>query len=117
MRVFLPALAAIAFGGLCSHANAQAQCPEFVRLHNAAMDLQKPTVNGRIPGSCGAYVRSAQAWRALLQYADEYRVVCDISERSVDEFEKYRREAATRRDNVCAGRPARPFPAEIIRHK
>ena len=32
MRMLLSALAAIAFGGLCSHANAQAQCPELTRL-------------------------------------------------------------------------------------
>jgi hypothetical protein len=113
--MLLPACLAIALGGFCSYAHAQAQCPEFVRLHDAARDAQRPTVNGRIPGSCGAYVRSAQAWRALVEYADEYRVVCDISERSRDEFEKYRREAATRRDNVCAGRPARPFPPDIIK--
>jgi hypothetical protein len=112
--MLLPACAAIALGGLCGHAHAQSQCLELDRLHNQAIQAQKPLTRG-LPGSCGAYIRSSQAWRALIEYADEYRVVCNISERSVNEFEKYRREATSGRDNVCAGRPARAFPPEIIR--
>jgi len=50
----------------------------------------------------------------VVEYAGENREMCNISERSLSDFEKYRREAASRRDNVCAGRPERPFPAEII---
>jgi hypothetical protein len=40
--------------------------------------------------------------------------MCDVSVRSLADFEKYYAEAVSARDNVCAGRPARPFPAEII---
>jgi hypothetical protein len=40
--------------------------------------------------------------------------LCEISTRSMDDFEKYHDEAVKTRDNICAGRPGRPFPPEII---
>jgi hypothetical protein len=51
----------------------------------------------------------------MVQYANDNREACDISTLSLDEFEKYHREAVQARDNVCAGRPARPFPPDVIR--
>ena len=114
MRMLLPALAMIALGGFFNQANAQAQCPELTRLRSEAAQAQKPMARGLISDRCDAYIRSSMAWRAVLQYAEDHRESCDISFRSLGEFEKYHREAVSARDNVCAGRPARPFPAEII---
>ena len=54
------------------------------------------------------------AWGAVAQYANDHRETCDISILSVNEFEEYHRKAAKARDDVCAGRPARPFPPDII---
>jgi hypothetical protein len=111
--MLLPALA-IALCGLCSDASAQTQCPEFVRLRNQALDAQKPLRRDMIYGSCVAHVRLAEAWRAVVDYAEENREMCNITEDWVRAFESYRRNAASVRDNICAGRPARAFPADII---
>jgi len=128
MRMLLPALAMIALGGFFNQANAQAQCPELIRLRSEAVEAQsasadvpassakprKPTARGLMSSRCDALIRSSIAWRAVLQYADDHREMCDISIRSLGEFEKYYSDAVSARDNVCAGRPARPFPPEII---
>ena len=117
MRMLLPALAAIALGGFCSQASAQAQCPELTRLRSEAAEAQKPmprSLSLGLGGSCDFYIRSSMAWRAVLAYADDHREMCGVSAGSLNDFERYYREAARARDNVCAGRPIRPFPAEII---
>jgi hypothetical protein len=114
MRTLLSALAMIVIGGFCSQANAQAQCPELTRLRSEAAEAQKPMARGLISNRCDTYIRTSMAWRAVLQYAEDNREMCGISIRSLGEFEKYYSEAASARDNVCTGRPARPFPAEII---
>jgi len=123
MRTLLPTLAMIALGGFFNQASAQAPCPEFTRLRSEAVEAQRQTssvpplqrpVRRQILSGCEAYIRYSLAWRAVVEYADEHRTVCNISDRSVNEFEKYYREAVSLRDNICAGRPARPFPAEII---
>jgi len=113
MRTLMPALAIIALIGSCSQANAQAQCPELTRLRSAAVEASKPT-RVLISNRCEAYIRSSMAWGEMVQYANDHRESCDISLHSLSEFEKYRREAVTARDNACAGRPVRPFPPEII---
>ena len=127
MRTLLPALAVIALGGFFNQANAQTSCPELVRLRNEALASQQPlmrplTRDGKLPiappllsDSCVAHVRSAQAWRAVVDYAGENREMCGISEDWLRAYEAYRREAASLRDNICAGRPGRAFPAEIIK--
>jgi hypothetical protein len=109
----MPALATMALIGFCAHANAQARCPELTRLRSEAAAALKQTV----PASdrCEAYHRVSMAWGAIAQYASDNRAPCDISIPTLDDFEKYHREAVTARDNVCAGRPAHPYPADIIR--
>ena len=114
MRKLLPALAMIALGGFFNQANAQAQCPELTRLRSEAVAAQKPMQRDLFGGRCDAYIRISIAWRAVLQYAEDNRAMCDISIGSLGEIEKYYAEAVRVRDNLCAGRPARPFPAEII---
>jgi hypothetical protein len=116
MRTSVPVIAMIALVGLGSHAGAQAQCPELMRLRSEAAETSKQTRGGIAPTSqrCESYGRLSMAWDAILQYAKEHRELCEISTRSLDDFERYHDEAVKTRDNVCAGRPGRPFPPEII---
>jgi hypothetical protein len=114
MRTPMPTLAMLALVGFCSQANAQTQCPELARLRSEAADASKPTKRALTSDRCEAYIRSSMAWGVMVQYANDHRELCDISIRSLSEFEKYHREAVSARDNVCTGRPARPFPPEII---
>jgi hypothetical protein len=115
MRTHMPAQAAIALAGFCSQANAQAQCPELTRLRGEAAEASKQRV-ALVPPSqrCEAYVRISMTWGAIVQYANDHRESCDISNVSLNEFEQRHREAVTARDNFCSGRPVRPFPADII---
>jgi hypothetical protein len=114
MRTLIPALAIIALTGFCGQANAQAQCPELTRLRSEAAEASKPIRRALTSDRCETYIRSSMAWGAMVQYANDHRESCGISTRSLSEFEKYHREAVSARDNVCTGRPARPFPPEII---
>ena len=114
MRTLMPTLAMIALIGLCSEANAQAQCPELTRLRGEAVEASKPIRKALTSDRCQAYIRSSMAWHAMVAFANDHRESCDISVQSLSDFEKYHREAVIARDNVCAGRPARAFPAEII---
>jgi hypothetical protein len=113
----MPALAILALLGFAIPANAQAPCPELTRLRSEAAGALKQT-RGLVPtlDRCEAYNRFSTAWGAIVQYANDNREACDISTLSLDDFEKYHREAVQARDNVCAGRPVRPFPPDIIRH-
>ena len=117
MRTPMPVLAMIALVGFCGQASAQARCPELTRLRSEVAGALKQT-RGLVPtlDRCEAYNRFSTAWGAIVQYANDNREACDISTLSLDDFEKYPREAVQARDNVCAGRPVRPFPPDIIRH-
>ena len=114
MRTHVPALAMIALVEFCSQANAQGPCPELTRLRSEAAE-NSPRLRG-VPTSqrCEAYIRFAKALLAIAQYANDHRESCDLSTVSLSDFEKYHQEAVSARDNVCAGRPARPFPPDII---
>ncbi len=116
MRMHVPVVAMMALVGLANHANAQARCPDLTRLRSEVAETSKQTRGGIAPTSqrCEVYGRLSTAWDAILQYAKDHREVCEISSRALDDFEKYHDEAVKTRDNVCAGRPARPFPPEII---
>jgi hypothetical protein len=117
MRSVIPAVAMIALVGFCSQANAQARCPELTRLRSeAAGTVQRATGLVPTPDRCERYIRISMAWDAVVQYANDHRESCDVSLPSLNEFEKNHREAVSARDNVCAGRPLRPFPPDIIRH-
>jgi hypothetical protein len=117
MQTLMPTLAMIALAGFCSQADAQEQCPELSRLRSEAAEALKLKERaGRlVSDNCQAHIRSAMAWGEMVQYANDHRESCDISIQSLSEFEKYHRAAVTARNNVCAGRPVQPFPAEIIR--
>ena len=105
-------LAVMALVGFCSQASAEARCPELIRLQSEAAQSLK-----RARGAsdrCEAYHRFSMAWDAIVEYANDQRELCGISVISLGDFERYQREAVSMRDNVCAGRPPRPFPPEII---
>ena len=115
MRTRMPALAIIvALLGFCVQANAQALCPQLTRLRNEAQETLKQSRTVPASERCYMYNRLSRAWDAVVQYANDNRESCHISISSLNEFERYHSEAAKGRDNVCAGRPLRPYPPDII---
>ena len=114
VRMRLPTLAIVAVVGYCSHAGAQERCPELLRLRAEAAAAIKPMTSAAPSDRCAAYNRFSMAWGAIAEYASDHRVVCDISIVSLDEFEKRYSDAKKARDNVCAGRPLRPYPPDVI---
>ena len=65
-------------------------------------------------GALRALYHASLAAEATLKYANNNRESCDISVPLLNRMEGYHREAVQARDNVCAGRPLRPYPADII---
>ena len=114
MRTHMSALAMMALVGFCSQANAQERCPELTRLRSEAATALKHARGVPTWDLCEAYNRFSRAWDAIAEYANDQRELCDISTLSLNGFEKEQREAVKMRDNACAGRPVRPFPADII---
>jgi hypothetical protein len=114
MRTHMSALGVIVLFGFCNQADAEAQCPELSRLRSEAAQAAKQMTGLPRPKGCETYIRSSNAWHAIVQFANDHREACDISSISLSEFEQRHREAVSARDNVCAGRPVRAFPAEII---
>lgn len=110
----VPAFTMIAIIWLGVQAEAKSPCPELVRLRNVATEAQKEAM--RVPSSerCGALYHASSATEATLKYANNNRETCDISVPLLNQVEGYHREAIQVRDNACAGRPLRPYPADII---
>ena len=63
---------------------------------------------------CGALYHASLAAAATLNYANNNRESCDISVPLLNQVEGYHREAVGARDNACAGRPLRPYGADIM---
>ena len=114
MRPLVPALTMIALLGFCIQANAQASCPELARLRSEAQAALKQSRSVPTSERCYRFNRLSEAWGDVAQYANDNRESCQISVASLNDFERYRREALKDRDNVCAGRPLRPYGADII---
>lgn len=108
------AFATIAIVGLAVQAEAKAPCQELVRLHNKASEAWKQAMRVPPPERCGALNQATSATQATLSYANNNRASCDISDVLLNQTEAYHREAVQTRDNACAGRPLRTYPAEII---
>jgi hypothetical protein len=115
MRTYSSALAMMALVGFCSQASAQAPCPELTRLRGEVAEASEKTRSFPASDRCAAYIRFSLAWGAIARYANDHREMCDISNVLLDDFETQHRVAMEARKNVCAGRSARPYPAEIIR--
>ena len=100
--------------GLGGQAEAKAPCQELVRLRNAASEAWKQAM--RLPSSqrCGALYHASLATQATLNYANNNHESCNVSVPLLNQVEGYHREAVQARNNACAGRPLRPYPAEII---
>jgi len=113
-RVPAFAFTMIAIVGLGVSAQAQAPCSEYVRLRNAANEALKQAMSVPPSERCGALGRASSATEAMLTYANNNQESCNISDRLLNQVEGYHREALQARDNVCAGRPVRPYPADII---
>ena len=110
----VPAFAMIALVGLGVQAQAQAPCPEYVRLRNAATAAWEQAMRAAPSERCGALYQASLAAETTLKYADNNRESCNISVPMLNQVEGYHREAVKAHDNACAGRPLRPFPADIF---
>ena len=110
----VPAFTMIAIAWLGVQAEAKTPCPELVRLRSVATEAWKEAM--RVPPSerCGALYHASLAAETTLKYANNNRESCDISAPLLNQVEGYHREAVQARDNACAGRPLRPYPADII---
>ena len=108
------ALAMIAIIGLGVQAEAQTPCQEYLRLCNAATEAWKQAMSAPPSERCGALYHASVAAQATLKYAGDNRESCDISFQLLNQVEGNHREAIQARDNVCAGRPLRPYPADIV---
>jgi hypothetical protein len=112
-RIGVPAFTMIAL--ICFGVQAEAAaCPEVVQLRNAATEAWKEAMKAPRAERCGALDHASSAAEATLTFASSNRESCDISVPSLNQVEGYYRQAAQARDNACAGRPLRPYPAEII---
>ncbi len=100
--------------GLTVQAEAQMPCQDYLRLRNAASEAWKQAMRAPKTDRCEALSRASLAADATLTYADANRESCAISGELLNQVEGYRREAVQARDNACAGRPIRPYPADIL---
>ncbi|HEY0423817.1 MAG TPA: hypothetical protein VGC82_10885 [Rhodopila sp.] len=110
----VPAFTMIAIVGLGVQVHAQTPCRELVRLRNTGTEAWKQAMRAPRSERCGALDHAALAADATFKYADNNRVSCGISVPLLNQVEGYHRQAVQARDNVCAGRPLRPFPADIM---
>ena len=110
---FLNVVILVNRGFLCQ-VEARAPCQEYLRLRNAATEAWKQAMTAPPSGRCGALHHASLAAEATLKYADNNRESCGISVQLLNQVEGYHREAVQARDNACAGRPLRPYPADII---
>ena len=100
--------------GLGVQVEARTPCQEYLRLRNTATEAWKQAMRAPPSERCGALHHASLAAEATLKYADNNRDSCDISVPLLDQAEGYHSEAVRARDNACAGRPLRPYPADIV---
>lgn len=112
----VPVLTTIIIVCLGVQAEAQPPCPELIRLRNEATAAWKEAMRASPSERCEALAHASQAAETTFNYANNNRVSCNISLPLLNQVEGYHRQAVQARDNVCAGRPLRPYPADIIRH-
>jgi hypothetical protein len=110
----VPAFTMIAILGLGVQVEAQTPCQEYLRLRNAATEAWQQAMRAPRSERCGALYHASLAAEATVKYADNNRDSCGISVPLLNWVEGRHREAVQARDNACAGRPLRPYPADII---
>jgi hypothetical protein len=96
-------------------AEAQAPCQEYLRLRNMATEAWKEAMRAPRSERCGAFDHASSAAEATLEYANNNHEACNISVPLLNWVEGNHRETVQARDNACAGRPLRPYAADIIR--
>ena len=116
MMAILIAIIGVAMIGLGVQVEAKTPCPELVRLRNVATEAWKRAMRAPQSDRCGALYQAALAAEATRKYADDNRQACNVSVSLLNQVERSDREAVQARDNACAGRPLRPYPADIIQH-
>jgi hypothetical protein len=115
MMAILIAIIGVAMIGLGVQVEAKTPCPELVRLRNVATEAWKRAMRAPQSDRCGALYQAALAAEATRKYADDNRQACNVSVSLLNQVERSDREAGQARDNVCAGRPLRPYPPDIIK--
>ena len=110
----VPAFTMIALVSLAVQAEARTPCQEYLRLRNVATEVWKQAMRAPPSERCGVLHHASSAAEATLNYADNNRESCDISVQLLNQVERQHRETVQARDNACAGRPLRPYPADII---
>src|SRR5262249_29501274 len=110
----LPALTLVAIVGFRVQAEAETPCQELLRLRNAATAAWKQAMSVSPSDRCGALYQASLAAEATVNYANNNREQCDVSVALLNQVEGYSRQAVQARDNACAGRPLRAYPADII---
>jgi hypothetical protein len=110
----IPAVAMITIIGLGVQVEARMPCQEYLRLRNAATEAWKQAMRTPPSERCVALNHASSAAEATLKYGEDNRTSCDISVELLNQVEGYHREVVQARDSVCAGRPLRPYPADIV---
>jgi len=106
--------AMVAIIGLGVQTEARTPCQEYLHLRNAATRAWQQAMRAPRSERCGALYRASSAAEATLKYAANNRESCDIFFQLLGQVEESRRDAIQARDNACAGRPLRPYPADIV---
>jgi hypothetical protein len=114
IRALVPAIAMIALAGFSSQLRAEQQCPDLTRLRSEVAEIAKRSLGAPLPERCDALIRISIAWAEASQYASDHRESCGLGEEALSELDKRHRAVVQQRDNICAGRPGRPYPADII---
>jgi hypothetical protein len=104
----------VALVGLTVRAEAQTPCQDYLRLRNAASEAWRHAMRTPRSDRCEALHRASLAAEATLTYADINRDSCAISGELLNHVDGHHREAVQARDNACAGRPYRPYPADVL---
>ena len=114
IRALVPALAMIAIAGFSAQLRAEEQCPDLIRLRSEVAEIAKRSLGAPTPERCDAFVRISMAWAEAARYASDHRDACGLGEKALRELEQRHRGVVQQRDNICAGRPGRPYPPDII---
>jgi hypothetical protein len=114
IRRLVPALAMIALVGFSSQIRAEEKCPELTRLRSEVDETAKRSLGASSAERCEAYVRISIAWGQATEYAKDHRDSCRIGAEALSNLEKQHRDSVQERDNICAGRPGRPYRSDTI---
>jgi hypothetical protein len=95
---------------------AQALCPELIRLRSEAQEALKQSRTVPASERWYMYNRLSEAWAAAVRYANDNRESCHISNASLNEFERYHREAVKDRDMFAQAALFAHMEQTIIQH-